>query len=236
MKRTIYILVLATIAITSCRPKNIIPRDDMADIYYDFYRADIYLDINDMHDLGDSVSIYVPIIESHGYTMEDYITTVDYYLHKPEIMTKIFKQTESKLKERKDQLDKLIAKEENRYIRWPLLDSLDIYGNDQINGNGYYRSIRLIFFKSDTLPVTSPTIDTTILNHITSAYFLYDSLPGLYDQVHYVQKDQSARLDSLKSTKGNNLPLPVVSVEMLGKKNKTNLFTKAKLNDKKDFR
>ncbi|MBO7249376.1 MAG: DUF4296 domain-containing protein [Bacteroidales bacterium] len=235
MRRTIYILILATITITSCRPKNIIPRNDMADIYYDFYRADRYLDVKEMHDLGDSVNIYIPIIESHGYSIDDYLTTVEYYLHKPEILTKIFKQTEAKLKERKELLDKLIAEEENRFIRWTLLDSLDIYAHNQVSGNAYYRSIRLMFFKSDTLPVTSPTIDSTILNHITSPYFLYDSLPGLYNNVPYVKKRQSAHLYSLKSSRDKNLSKPE-PVKLQNKITQTRIFTKVKFNDKEDFR
>lgn len=186
MKRTIYILVLALIAVTSCRPDNIIDRDDLADIFYDFYMADRYVEATDQHDLGDSVRIYAPILIKHGYTFEEYQATIDYYLHKPEILTKTFKSVESRLKERKETLDNYIAKEAKKHRRWKLLDSLDTYGDDNVKGNGYYRALRLLFFKSDTMEVTSPTIDSIILNHITLPYFLYDSLPGMYDEVSFI--------------------------------------------------
>lgn len=186
MKRTIYILVLALIAVTSCRPDNIIDRDDLADIFYDFYMADRYVEATDQHDLGDSVRIYAPILKKHGYTFEEYQATIDYYLHKPEILTKTFKSVESRLKERKETLDNYIAKEAKKHRRWKLLDSLDTYGDDNVKGNGYYRALRLLFFKSDTMEVTSPTIDSIILNHITLPYFLYDSLPGMYDEVSFI--------------------------------------------------
>ena len=186
MKRTIYILVLALIAVTSCRPDNIIDRDDLADIFYDFYMADRYVEATDQHDLGDSVRIYAPILKKHGYTFEEYQATIDYYLHKPEILTKTFKSVESRLKERKETLDNYIAKEAKKHRRWKLLDSLDTYGDDNVKGNGYYRALRLLFFKSDTMEVTSPTIDSIILNHITLPYFLYDSLPAMYDEVSFI--------------------------------------------------
>lgn len=186
MKRTIYILVLALIAVTSCRPDNIIDRDDLADIFYDFYMADRYVESTDQHDLGDSVSIYIPILKKHGYTFDQYQATIDYYLHKPEELTKTFKLAESMLKERKEALDIYIAKEAKKHRRWKLLDSLDTYGDDNVKGNGYYRALRLLFFKSDTMEVTSPTIDSIILNHITLPYFLYDSLPGMYDEVSFI--------------------------------------------------
>ena len=186
MKRTIYILVLALIAVTSCRPDNIIDRDDLTDIFYDFYMADRYVESTDQHDLGDSVSIYIPILKKHGYTFDQYQATIDYYLHKPEELTKTFKLAESMLKERKEALDIYIAKEAKKHRRWKLLDSLDTYGDDNVKGNGYYRALRLLFFKSDTMEVTSPTIDSIILNHITLPYFLYDSLPGMYDEVSFI--------------------------------------------------
>ena len=186
MKRTIYILVLALIAVTSCRPDNIIDRDDLADIFYDFYMVDRYVESTDQHDLGDSVSIYIPILKKHGYTFDQYQATIDYYLHKPEELTKTFKLAESMLKERKEALDNYIAKEAKKHRRWKLLDSLDTYGDDNVKGNGYYRALRLLFFKSDTMEVTSPTIDSIILNHITLPYFLYDSLPGMYDEVSFI--------------------------------------------------
>lgn len=243
MKRTIYILVLALIAVTSCRPDNIIDRDDLADIFYDFYMADRYVEATDQHDLGDSVRIYAPILKKHGYTFEEYQATIDYYLHKPEILTKTFKSVESRLKERKETLDNYIAKEAKKHRRWKLLDSLELYGDQTVKGNGYYRALRLLFFKSDTMEVTSPTIDSIILNHITLPYFLYDSLPGMYDDITFIVT--SAEPSDSLTDNGFNKPVPKSLEEMeqtededeerANKRLKN--FNKAVFNDKKeDFR
>lgn len=183
MRRTLFILTLSVIFIVSCRPKSIISRDDMSDIFYDFYMADKYLEDTQQDELGDSVKVYIPILNEYGYTYDDYLATMDYYLHKPEELTKIFKEVESELMLRKEYLQDIIEKEQNRLKRWDLLDSLELYGNDTLTGNGYYRALRLLFFKIDTLEVTSPTIDSVILNHIQYPYFVYDSLPKLYDSI-----------------------------------------------------
>lgn len=183
MRRTIYILTLFIIIIASCTPKNIISKGDMSDILYDFYMADRYLEDSGRDELGDSVKVYIPILDEYGYSYDDYLSSMDYYLHKPEDLTKIFKEVESELMLRKEYLQYLIEEEQNRMKRWKLLDSLDMYGNDTLVGNGYYRALRLLFFKIDTLEVTSPTIDSVILNHIQYPYFVYDSLPELYDSI-----------------------------------------------------
>lgn len=201
MKRTLYILLISVVFVVACTPNDIIPRGKMADIYYDFYMADRYLESMSQLKLGDSVQIYIPIIEKHGYTFDEYKATVDYYLHKPEELTKIFRLTETKVKQRRDYLENIISQTKEKNKKWKLLDSLDIYGDDNFKGNGHYRALRILFFKPDTLEVTSPTVDSTILNHISSAYFLYDSIPGLYDRIPLV-KIKEERKDTIKLVQG----------------------------------
>ncbi|MBO7321602.1 MAG: DUF4296 domain-containing protein [Bacteroidales bacterium] len=201
MKRTLYILLISVVFVVACTPNDIIPRGKMADIYYDFYMADRYLESMSQFKLGDSVQIYIPIIEKHGYTFDEYRATVDYYLHKPEELTKIFKMTETKVKQRRDYLEEIISQTKEKNKKWKLLDSLDIYGDDNFKGNGHYRALRILFFKPDTLEITSPTLDSTILNHISSAYFLYDSIPGLYDRIPMI-KLKEERQDTIRLVQG----------------------------------
>lgn len=215
MKRTLYILLISVVFVVACTPNDIIPRGKMADIYYDFYMADRYLESMSQLKLGDSVQIYIPIIEKHGYTFDEYKATVDYYLHKPEELTKIFKLTEVKVKQRRDYLENIISQTKEKNKRWKLLDSLDIYGDDNFKGNGHYRALRVLFFKPDTLEVTSPTVDSTILNHISSVYFLYDSIPGLYDRIPLV-KIKEERKDTIKLVQGiKNVPIKKEEAKIL---------------------
>lgn len=183
MKRTLYIIFAFITLTVSCTPENIIDREDMANIYYDFYMSDAYLSDLDMMNLGDSVHIYIPIIEKYGYTFEQYQTSVDHYLHKPEILIKIFKEVEDRMKEREKALEIIVDKEYMQNIRWSLLDSLDRCADKNLKGNSMYRALNLIFFEADTPKVTSPEIDSAILNHIISPYYLYDTVPTMYDSI-----------------------------------------------------
>gem|GEM_PF-2584308 len=240
MKRAVYIFILLAVGLTSCKPRHLIPVDDMADIYFDFYLADRYLEATDKHELGDSVKIYIPIIEDHGYKFEDYQATIGYYLHKPEVLTKIFDKTEKKLVAHKERLSALIAKEENFHKKWKLLDSLEIYGDTSVTGNGYYRALRLLFFKADTPKVTSPVIDSAILRHIYSPYFLYDSLPALYDEVKFIELPLSsadtlrARTKRVKPQFEKLEPVKEEELEEARSEQRINKFHKAKFDDKKE--
>jgi hypothetical protein len=222
----------------------VIPRDDMTDIYYDMYMSDRYFEAIGQEELGDSVNIYIPIIESHGYTYEKYLSTLEYYHHKPEEFTKIFKNIEKRLTARKEHLTDIVERERQIQKKWKLLDSLHIYGDTAIVGNGHFRALRLLFFKTDTMEVTSPTIDSVILNHITSPYFLYDSLPGLYDRVDFVMNRKTPG-DTIKAKSTlQKIKLETQALitdgdqeEQERSTNRINRFSKAKFNDnKKDFR
>lgn len=218
MKRTILLISISVLALISCRPGNIIPRDKMSDIYYDFYMADRYLHDTQNNNLGDSVKVYIPIIEKHGYTFDEYQASVNYYLHKPEELTRMFKDAEQRIRDRRDYLENALSQLRNINKRWMLLDSLDIYGNPESLGNAYYRAIRLLFFKPDTLDVTSPTIDSIILNHINSAYFLYDSLPELYNKIKLIEfMEESEQTDSLIKADTQENALTITSKPVIKK-------------------
>lgn len=176
MKRTLHISFILALLLVSCTPNGIIDQDDMASIYYDFYMADKYLYTPYDESIADSMMIYHPIITNYGHTFEEYSNSVKYYLTKPDRFAKIYKEVARRLETRKKYLEEILNKKLGMSRRWYLLDSLDSYGDPALNGNSYYRSLRAIFFQSDTLRVTSPTIDSVIVNHITSPFFLYDSL------------------------------------------------------------
>lgn len=209
MKKALYIIIVIVISMaSSCTKKGIIPKDTLSDIYYDLYLADQQI-------LGkgdsDSLLIYEPIFNKYGFTTEDYLRTSDYYLKKPDKFAKIFKVTQTKLKKRKELLDRLIAAEDGKNFRWTLLDSLSMLGNSEKNGNAYYRTLNLIFFEPDTIPVTSPTIDSSIINNVENIFFLYDSLtifdgditvllPPVEEEESKVKKDFKQRIQKSKET------------------------------------
>ncbi len=74
MIRTIALIVLVAIA-TACNKPRVIPDDRLADIFYDVYLTNAYVDRQDI-DL-DSMMVYEPIFEKYGYTVEDLHLTIN---------------------------------------------------------------------------------------------------------------------------------------------------------------
>mgnify|MGYP002735129770 CR=1 FL=1 len=72
--RTILLLTLfATLA--ACNKPRVIPDQRLADIFYDIYLTNAYVD---RHDISlDSMMLYEPIFEKYGYTVEDLHLTIN---------------------------------------------------------------------------------------------------------------------------------------------------------------
>lgn len=177
MKKALYIILLMLPMLVSCTKKGIIPKDTLADIYCEIYICDQIITNNDLFDRQtDTLLVYEPIFNKYGFTSADYLRTTDYYLTKPDKFAKIFKSAQEKLKKRKAVLEQMIAAESGKGIHWEILDSLEFTGSPEREGNSFYRSLRLLYFVPDTLPVTAPAIDSIILNNPENYFFLYDSL------------------------------------------------------------
>lgn len=207
--KAIVLIVVGVLGVVSCTPKGIIPSKQMVDIYYDFYMADAYIESKRMSEIGDSVLIYQPLIEKHGYTMDDYITSVDYYLQNIDGMIKILKGTERRIKDRIDYLN-IVHDENSKRERLKRIDSLEFYASTKFPHNGYYRALYSLFYKPDSIYFkSSPQIDSSIFDIKPSSLFLYDTLPSLYFKLSLTNKYQfdtlNTAIDSAKV-----LPSPLV--------------------------
>ena len=106
MKRigTIFLCCFVALA-TACTPKGIIPKRKLAAINADFYLLDQYLGAdNGMRRFSDSTAVYKPVLRSYGYTVDDYFTSVDYYLENSRDMAKVLDMTEEILKNREQKI------------------------------------------------------------------------------------------------------------------------------------
>jgi len=87
------ILVFLSFSLMGCEPEGIIPPKDMTSLIAAFYQADATLD--EWQNVGsgrmnfDSLRVYRPILEAHGYTDEDFRASISYYLHDPKTLEKI---------------------------------------------------------------------------------------------------------------------------------------------------
>lgn len=72
--RTIALLALVATA-TACNKPRVIPDDRLADIFYEVYLTNAYVDRQDLN--LDSMMLYEPIFEKYGYTIEDLHLTIN---------------------------------------------------------------------------------------------------------------------------------------------------------------
>jgi len=156
----------------------------MSDIYYDIFTTDSYIKQDNMalKKITDSVKVYEPIFEKYGYSSNDYISTINYYLKQPIKLAKILRKTKEKLLSRKKELTDALDFQNGIKKHWNLLDSLNIYGSDTIYGNAYYRALNNIFFKADTAILSTPVIDSTLISPKYNAFSYYSILPSGADR------------------------------------------------------
>lgn len=76
---------LVAFAVSCSKSPVVIPRRDMEMIYRDMFLADEWLNENSgRKSQADTTWFYEPIFEKYGYTVEDYRTSVDFYLSDPQ--------------------------------------------------------------------------------------------------------------------------------------------------------
>lgn len=66
----------------------------MTKIYSEMFLTDQWIRNNKPRGLvPDTVLVYEPIFEKHGYTTDDYLRSVEYYMHDPERFARILRNT-----------------------------------------------------------------------------------------------------------------------------------------------
>lgn len=93
-------LLLASL-LSGCRPEEIIAPEEMVAIFADFYRTDATVEVINSSTHGsfrvDSTRMYLPLITKRGYTKDQFLSSLSYYMHRPDDIDDIFKQVSAKL-------------------------------------------------------------------------------------------------------------------------------------------
>ena len=93
-------LLLASL-LSGCRPEEVIAPEEMVAIFADFYRTDATVEVINSSTHGsfrvDSTRMYLPLITKRGYTKDQFMSSLSYYMHRPDDIDDIFKQVSAKL-------------------------------------------------------------------------------------------------------------------------------------------
>lgn len=166
--------VSIALILCSCREKAIIPENTLAKIYYDIYMADeILRDDAVLRKKADSLKVYEPILGKYGYTVDDYLQSVNIYLERPDKFKKVFEDTKSMLEKRKSVLEKVMEVEGKWSSHWDIVDSLELYTMEGVKTSALYRCLRALFFEPDSLVPESPAIDSAFWERPANVFFLF---------------------------------------------------------------
>ncbi|MBO6068612.1 MAG: DUF4296 domain-containing protein [Bacteroidales bacterium] len=92
-RRCQFILLAAVLVFTGCSKKAAIPPNKMALILHDMYMLDAEIESSGSYSLmADTSSVYGGLFEQYGYSVEDFNSSLDFYLNDPMTFKEIFKK------------------------------------------------------------------------------------------------------------------------------------------------
>lgn len=110
LQHFVVLLSLAVVSFSSCNigGEKVIPRAKLSRIYAEMLMTDQWIQSTPgVRLIADTSLVYAPILESYGYTTEDYMRSVDVYMDDPERFSRILRQTSGILDKRMKELRKL---------------------------------------------------------------------------------------------------------------------------------
>lgn len=126
MRRPVYaILALAVFVLASCNGKGIIPRSDMAEITADLFMVDQWFEQNQRYArMTDTSLVYAEVFEKYGYTGDDYLKSLDYYMLDSDRYVKVVKKSRSILEKRLKAVNDSILADDSERKSGFILDSI----------------------------------------------------------------------------------------------------------------
>lgn len=102
-----FYIFIVIMALTGCSSSenDVIPSDKMSLIIADFYMSDQYIALEPAYKGEmDTTLLYETVTERYGYTFEDYLKAMEYYLQKGDMLKRIYTQAKERLIRRRDEL------------------------------------------------------------------------------------------------------------------------------------
>jgi hypothetical protein len=158
--------LLATLLILSSCNQGLIPRGKLSKIISDIYLSDKYISSNqDMITIADSAMLYEPILNSYGYTSEDFLRTIAYYVERPAKLKTVYLKAQESLQEELDIVNIQLTKEGRAdSLMMSIIRELSIDNKNKIEPDSRIRSLRWIIFPQiEEIPVWI-TPDTSAIN------------------------------------------------------------------------
>ena len=106
MKRYLVKALLPLLVLVSCRAEPPIPAAKMAEIYYDIFLTDQYLDLNpEVRTAADSMAVYPALFARYGYTVDEFMEALAYYRARPEQFSSFIQDVKARLRAEADDME-----------------------------------------------------------------------------------------------------------------------------------
>jgi hypothetical protein len=116
LRKAFHIVVAAILlsAALSCgRRAKVIPRSEMLDIYCDILMVDQWArEDAKIRRVADTSLVYARVLRDHGYSVDDYIASVDYYMNDPDRFARILAKASKHLDKESVKYKKLYDRSE----------------------------------------------------------------------------------------------------------------------------
>ncbi len=161
--------LLAVSLLQGCREEGIIGEKDMALLISEMYLADQFLEVNPSLKLqADSMLVYPVIMEKHGFTVEMYEKSMNYYMQEGESYNNILKDAKDLLTARQKTLKRLIKETQDKQAMselhvWWAIDSARSVKPEEFLYDKLLRGVRWMVLR-DELKQTWRMSDSAIVD------------------------------------------------------------------------
>lgn len=161
--------LLAVSLVQGCREEGIIGEKDMALLISEMYLADQFLEVNPSLKLqADSMLVYPVIMEKHGFTVEMYEKSMNYYMQEGESYNNILKDAKDLLTARQKTLKRLIKETQDKQAMselhvWWAIDSARSVKPEEFLYDKLLRGVRWMVLR-DELKQTWRMSDSAIVD------------------------------------------------------------------------
>ncbi|HBZ25910.1 MAG TPA: hypothetical protein DEO54_06675 [Rikenellaceae bacterium] len=165
MRHISFILFFSLFAALSCS-REYIPQKRMPEIIAQLYKVDRYINTDYKLVLrADTIKIYESIFNHYGYTSEDFINTLDYYLSRPLKLKSFYAQAKILLEKEEEAIIEIIRNRERAdSIAAPIRKMVEL-SNSVIKYDPKNRAIRWI-----VLPEKHPEFRVSLGDSLTRIY------------------------------------------------------------------
>lgn len=125
----------------------------MTNILYDIYLVDGSIDYADKSykQALDSSTVYEPVINNHGYTQDEFTSSVKEYVRKPQDISDMLSDVKNRLMDEKHRLEIIYRKEQKLKETWEVAVQARAMSDSTLKLNPRLRAIRWIVFPNDKI-------------------------------------------------------------------------------------